>query len=246
MSVIKILVAEDDILHAARLEMLLEQLDYSLVGICTNIADTLKKFKENDPDLVILDITLDGRNDGIELARQINQLRPTPIIFATSHDDRDTIRLALQEKPFAYLVKPVELGSLQAAIELAFHHFHGQPEENNQDWSEEFIISDSLFIKAAGKLQKVHLKDILWVEVAEDRYCELRTLDKKFHLRTSLQQLSEKLDPKIFLRIHRAYIINIHAIQSIDETDGYVEIHNKSIPVGNTYKNDLMKRLKLL
>lgn len=246
MDSIKILVAEDDLLHAAKLEMHLEQLGYELIAICKNISETLKKFKETKPDLLILDISLEGRLDGINLAKQINEIRPVPIIFATSHEDKETIRLALQQKPFAYLVKPIEAGSLQAAIELAFHHFHDTTPSQENDISEDFVMNDCLFIKAGGKLQKVNLKEILWIEVAEDRYCELSTTHKKYHMRTSLQQLSDKLDPRLFMRIHRAFIINLQAIESIDETDNYVEIHGRSISIGSTYKADLMKRLKTL
>lgn len=246
MNQLRILLAEDDILHAARLEMLLEELEYLHVGTCKNFDETLELFHKTEPDLIILDIALNGRKDGIELAREINLTKATPIIFATSHEDKETIKLAIKENPYAYLIKPIEIGSLEAAIELAMSKSQTSANSMDYSWSDDLIVKDSLFIKTGGKLQKVQQQDVLWVEVAEDRYCAIVTRDKQFHLRTSLQQLESKLDPKIFIRIHRAYIININAIESIDETDNYVELNNRTIPIGNTFKNDLMKRLKLL
>jgi DNA-binding LytR/AlgR family response regulator len=250
MTPIRILVAEDDPLHAAKMEMLLEQMGYELVGICPSADEMLRQFLKLEPDLVILDISLQGSIDGVSLAGHLNAIRTTPIIFATSFEDKETIQRALQENPYAYLVKPIELGPLQAAIELAFHRANLQnqkPSENQAvEWTEGVVLKDAIFIKAGGKLQKVRLMDILWIEVAEDRYCDVVTIDRKFHVRSSLLQLSEKLDSNVFARVHRVYMVNCHHITSIDENDMYLMVNNQSIPFGSTFKADLLKRLKLL
>ncbi len=250
MASIRVLVAEDNPLHAARMEMLLDEMGYELVGIYDTTADLLRLFKATSPDLVILDIELKQGGDGVELAASINEIRPTPIIFATSFGDKKTISRALQSDPYAYLVKPIEKPSLQAAIELALFKFANHPAETApvrySGWSEDMVLNDSFYLKAGDRLVKVLISDILWIEMGEHRYCDLVTEDRKFHLRTTLKELLEKLDPRWFVQIHRSTVVNISKVTSIREVDLMLSISDRDLPIGKVYKDALLKRLRML
>jgi DNA-binding LytR/AlgR family response regulator len=253
MSEIKVLVAEDDPMHASKMEMLIEEMGYSLIGIAATAIDFLRLFRATLPDLIILDIELKEGGDGVEIARKVSDIRPTPTIFATSFEDKETLSRALKTNPYAYLVKPVERPSLQAAIELAVYRF-----ANNRDngvecvgdgaasASEEVIINNSFFIKSGSKLLKVPHEDILWMEVSQDRYCDIITAKKSFQIRTSMNRLEEKLNSAIFVRIHRSHIVNIHKVEGIDDIDMTVDIGDNQLPLGGTYKDNLLKRFKTL
>lgn len=250
MATIKILVAEDNPIHASKLEMILEEMGYDLVGVYATSDDTLRMFNALKPDLVILDIELEGTKNGIDIASKINSIRPTPIIFATSFEDKDTILKALEQNPYAYLVKPIEKGSLQAGIELAIHKFGNSyeniPTSEYKGWSEDVVLKDSFFVKAGEKLVKLNIKDILWIELADERYCELVTSGRRYHLRTSLKNLEEKLDPQIFFRIHRTCIVNLTAIESIVEADSAVIVNGQSLPLGKSFKPILLQKIQKL
>ncbi|MEQ8713712.1 MAG: response regulator transcription factor [Cyclobacteriaceae bacterium] len=253
MSAIRILVAEDHPAHAAKMEMLLSEAGYDLIAICDTSVETLRLFKATKPDLVILDIELSQGGNGIDIAEKIVELNPTPIIFATSFEDKATLSRALKTDPYAYLVKPVEGPSLQAAIELALYKFVNNRDKNltsasqgAHDMSEDLIINDSFFIKSGSKLLKVPHMDLLWVEVSQDRYCDIVTEKRSYQIRTSMNGLEEKLDKSIFVRIHRSHIVNIHKVEGIDEIDMTVEVNEKSLPLGGTYKDNLINRFRLL
>ncbi len=255
MPAIKVLVAEDDPLHASRIEMLLEEMGYEVIGPFAAETDILRMFRATHPDLVVLDIQLKGGGDGIDIASRIRDIKATPTIFVTSFEDTETIKRALEADPYAYIVKPVEKGSLQASIELAIHKFSQEKnQEKNtgaernpfQGWANDVLIQDSFFVKAGDKLVKLPLDEILWIEVAEERYCDILTLGRRYHLRTSLSSLEQKLDPSYFFRIHRTCIVNLRKIESINEADMTISIDGQEVPLGKAFKTDLLKRLKKL
>ncbi|MEQ8810999.1 MAG: response regulator transcription factor [Imperialibacter sp.] len=248
MSSLKILVAEDDPLHAARMEMLLTEIGYEMIGPADDEGTLLRLFKATLPDIVILDIRLKGGSDGVDIAARLSQVQKVPLIFATSYTDATTMKRAVAANPFAYLIKPVEKGALQAAIELALFKF-GRPDVPSEaftSWTEDLVIQDFFFVKAGDKLLKVSADDILWVEVAEDRYCDIVTADRRYHLRTSLSSLESKLNTQLFFRTHRTCIVNLRKVDSIDEGDFTISIDGRDVPLGKTFKASLLKRLKTL
>ena len=95
-------------------------------------------------------------------------------------------------------------------------------------------------------MSKVPLKDILWIEVSQDRYCDIVTKSRNYSVRTSISQLESRLDPSIFVRIHRSHIVNIHKIDGVDDFDMVIEVGDKSLPLGGAYKNQLLERFRLL
>lgn len=248
---VKILIAEDDFTHAAKIEMLLDEMGYELVGIYPTEEEILRLFRATNPDLLVLDIQLSNGGDGVSLAAKLNEIKPTPIIFATSFDDKETINRALKTDPYAYIVKPVEKPSLQAAIELAIYKFNKKqiPEVNTSgepNWPTDLVLKDSFFIKAGGKLIKVALRDIQWIEVGQERYCDIVTLNRRFPVRTSMNYLEETLNPALFVRTHRSYIVNMGHIEGVDEIDMTVDISGQTVPMGAAYKANLLQKLTLL
>lgn len=248
---VKILVAEDNLVHASKVEMLLDEMGYELVGTYDNANDFLRLFKATLPDIIILDIQLAKGDDGVSIASKINEIRPTPIIFATSFDDKETIRRALSTDPYAYIVKPLERPSLQAAIELAIYKFKrkeilSEEVKPANVWSEDLVLRDSFFIKTGSKLSKVLLSDILWIEVGQERYCDIVTDKRHYPIRATMNYLEETLDPAMFVRVHRSNIVNIHKVEGIDEVEMVVEVSGNEIPLGSAYRANLMNRLKRL
>ncbi len=210
----RILVVEDDPIHAARADMLLEKLGHELVGIASGSEDAIKLYIATKPELVLMDIQLTDKKDGIEVAEKINSINPIPVIFTTSLTDEQTFQRAKGTEPYAYLTKPLNQQELKRSIELAISNFAKSTlrEDIESDyfsgWSQNAVGQDSFFIKTSQEYRKVRYADILWVEVAADRYCNIKTEQETYQIRASLRNLEQKLSPYQFIRVHKSYIAN--------------------------------------
>ena len=118
MSKKNILIVEDESIVAMELESYLTQLNYTIIGICSNGDDAYNILLEQDIDLVLMDIFLIDSN-GIDTAIKIKKVKPSiPIIFLTAYMDEETIDRAVAANPIAYLVKPFNRQELLASIKI--------------------------------------------------------------------------------------------------------------------------------
>jgi CheY-like chemotaxis protein len=116
---IKILICEDETVIALDLKHTLIQMQFEVCAVVTKGEDMIKKFTEDCPDLIITDIKLKGKMDGIEAASVISEsLRKVPILFLTGQSDELTYRQAMAVNPCNYLRKPFTEKSLHDAITL--------------------------------------------------------------------------------------------------------------------------------
>jgi two-component system cell cycle sensor histidine kinase/response regulator CckA len=116
-----ILVVEDEAMIALDIQTQLIQQGYNVAGICVTGADAVSRAAELKVDLVLTDVLLAGRTDGIEAARRIRKLHNIPVIFLTAHADVATIERAKHAEPYGYLIKPFDPRTLNATIEIALH-----------------------------------------------------------------------------------------------------------------------------
>jgi DNA-binding response OmpR family regulator len=121
--VIKILIVEDDEVTSERLKFSLSKQGYDVVDIATDTLHARNKIAIYNPDLILLDISLDEEDDGFTLAHYINHNYQIPFVFLSSHSEREFIKSAQKVKPYGYLVKPFEANSLQTTIEMALAKF---------------------------------------------------------------------------------------------------------------------------
>ena len=115
----KILIVEDERIIAMTLQQLLEDRDYTVVGICGSGEAAIEKAAQLRPDLVLMDINLEGAMDGTEAARHIYERNRIPVIFLTAYSQNHTLDRAADSTPFGYLVKPVNAAELHASIRMA-------------------------------------------------------------------------------------------------------------------------------
>ncbi len=134
----KILIVEDESLVVMDLTVSLRKIGYEVTGSASNYQDTLFSIKEKKPDLILMDICLNGEKDGIETAKQINQYHNIPIIYLTALDDTEVLEKALKTNPHAYLTKPFSLQSLKAAIEIALKKTESKMDSGDIIFDEEF------------------------------------------------------------------------------------------------------------
>lgn len=242
MEKINILVVEDDPIIAADLQDRLEELDYLVMGPVASGEEALELVKGNpQPDLVLMDIQLEGIRDGIETAAQIRQHKKLPLIFLTSNSDSRTFSRAKTVDPQAFLSKPFRSRDLIHAIELAIRQsaIQNTPSEDPENT---YVLEDRLFIKAKDRMLRVFFRDILWVE-ADDYYCKVKTAQREFLVTKTLKKFGEELLQRPeFVRAHRSYLVNLLHVEEIGELHLYIDGHK--IPTTRDAREELLSKLR--
>lgn len=115
----RILVVEDESVIAFDLELQLTSLGYQVVGVVANGMDAVVRAGESCPDIVLMDIHLEGGMDGIEAARLIRERYRIPVVFLTAYAEEGTLQRAEASQPYGYLIKPCDGRELHATLQMA-------------------------------------------------------------------------------------------------------------------------------
>jgi PAS domain S-box-containing protein len=121
MSKINILIVEDESIVAMGLERDLEKLGYCVADTVSTGEDAIEKAGEKKPDLILMDIRLDGKLDGIQAAEVIQERYMIPIVYVTAYADDDTLQRAKITAPFGYIIKPFQERELHSVIEMSIY-----------------------------------------------------------------------------------------------------------------------------
>lgn len=244
---INVLIIEDTPEQSDALSKVLLANNYNIVGVARNYTDALTLFYQNTVDIIIIDVFLDGKPEGITFAETINIVpnATKPFVFLTSSQDRQIFERAKLTKPFSFLMKPFNELEILYALEMAVEKFYEQTNVFLSEDQDTVISNDYLFIKKKNALKKVSLQNILYIEV-EERYCNIVTEKEKFIIMISLTKISELLDKNKFTRTHRNYIVNTDKIEEIVLTDNLIILQgNHKINLSDTYK-DFIKKMNII
>lgn len=117
----RILVVEDEAVIALRLQKRLKEMGYDVPDIAYSGEDAVERAGRLRPDLVLMDIMLPGKLDGIEAAKIVKAEFDIPVIFLTAFSEDKILKRAKQAEPFGYLLKPFQDRDIKAAIEVALY-----------------------------------------------------------------------------------------------------------------------------
>lgn len=120
----KILVVEDEVIMALALENALQSMGYVTMGNVPTGVQAIESVRKNPPDLILMDIKLEGDIDGIETVREIHKFNEIPVIYLTAYSDSDILSRAISTNPYGYLIKPYKIRELQTTIETAVNKDH--------------------------------------------------------------------------------------------------------------------------
>ena len=115
----KVLVVEDENIVALDLKRRLSKLGYNVIGMASNADRALKLVEEHHPDIVLMDIHIQGHTDGIEIARVVHEKYHIPVIYLTAYSEETTLARAKQSNAYGYLLKPYSERELHAGIQMA-------------------------------------------------------------------------------------------------------------------------------
>lgn len=113
----RILIVEDEMITAMDEKQCLESLGYEVIGIVSSGEEAIKRTEDDRPDLVLMDITLEGEMDGVEAAWKIRDNYNIPVVFVTAHGDKAMFEAATYSSVTGYIIKPFDMESLKVNIE---------------------------------------------------------------------------------------------------------------------------------
>ena len=154
---INVLIIEDTPEQSDALSKVLLANKYNIVGVARSYTDALTLFYQNTVDIVVIDVFLDGKPEGITFAETIHIVpnASKPFVFLTSSQDRKIFERAKLTKPFSYLMKPFNELELIYALEMAIEKFYEQPNVFLSEDQDTVISNDYLYIKKKNALKKV-------------------------------------------------------------------------------------------
>ena len=247
MNQINVLIVEDTPEQSHILSQILNDNNFHVAGIAQTFKEAVAQFYEKDIDIAIIDIFLDQRPDGIAFAEFIDAQPNTtkPFIFLTSSTSREIFNRAKLTKPYSYIIKPCNELELLYAVETALEKFYGQEDAFSGEEENTIISREYLFIKKGKSLKKVHINDIIYIEV-EEKYCNIITEKEKFVILISLVKVLEMLDETKFYRTHRNFIVNLQKVEEIVPSDNLIVLSgNHKATLSDTYK-DIIKKIRTL
>lgn len=261
---LRAIIVDDERLARAKIRRFLE--DYGAVEIiaeCANGMEALTVIGEQALDVIFLDVQMPEMS-GFEVLRLLGEshlLPKTPplVVFVTAFDHYAVA--AFQENALDYIVKPFDYERFSVALRrveetisvaAAARHYHELTwrvvEEQSQKQVSNLRFEERFVFKSRGKISLVATPDIDWIE-AEGNYAVFHVGKARYLLRETLSALETRLDPAMFLRIHRSAIVRVSFLNSLEqhEDGSYHAIMRDGTRwgVGPTYRDAVRRALSL-
>ena len=201
-----VLIIDDEPLSCARLKRLLQpEQDISSIAIAENGQTALPVIRELNPDILFLDIEMPGLN-GFEMLNKLPPGKKPYTIFVTAYEEHAV--KAFEVEAVDYLLKPVTKERLTAALDRAKNLLRQNSSSRQNDYPTHLVV------KEKDGVQLIKVNEIDWLE-ADGRYVILHSSSRSFAIREGISNISARLDPSKFLRIHRSYIVNVDRIAKL-------------------------------
>lgn len=237
-SKIRALVVDDEPLARTNLTVLLRlDPDVEVVGECCSGREALAKIRENNPELVFLDVQM-PEYDGFDVLEILGSTRPAALVFVTAYDQY-ALR-AFEAGALDYLLKPFDNSRFDLALDRVKERIRVAKHASKKQ--------ERLVIKNAGHVLFLKPSEIDWIEAA-DYYACVHVGAQTHLLRRSMADLSQDLDQTMFCRIHRSTIVNLDRVRTLvlNQVGEFDALLNDGTKLGlsRRYKKELQCRLGL-
>ncbi|WP_026947034.1 LytR/AlgR family response regulator transcription factor [Algoriphagus marincola] len=225
----KIYILEDEQELAENIKDIILTEDYEVVGMQSDGGKAILEIIENKPDLVLIDVKLAGKKNGIQVGTEIKRKLKTKIIYITAFSDEEILNEIALTNFDSYILKPFSKQTLISNIKLSLIKT-----ENDLKSPSHIKIRDK------GMIIPINEEEIIFAK-AEGLYTRIYTSTKFYMLREILKEVEEKLDPNDFLRVHKSYLVNVNQIVAYNSKE--IKISNYSIPLRRGFIKVLEERL---
>lgn len=224
---------EDEPLALKKIKEFIEQVDFlNLLAGFDNAIEAIGFLKKNSVDLIFLDIRM-KKLSGIQFLESL-QIKPKVII--TSAYDEYAIK-GYELDVVDYLLKPFTFERFLKSVDKVYNQLNGLESNNSNDY---------IFVKTEYRIEKVEIKDILFIQGMKD-YLQIHTTDRKIMTLQTFKNLLEILPQIDFQRVHNSYIVSISKIENIERNR--IRIGKDLIPISDSYKDKfygILKERKIL
>ena len=235
-TVLKCLIVDDEPLAIKLMQRHVEQMPgLELISTFQNPLEAYAFLKNESIDLVFLDIQMPVLT-GLDFVKSLQN--PPAIIFTTAY--RNYAVESYELDIVDYLVKPISFNRFFKAVNKFTNQKNTETSVNSSSFFTEVSSPTHIYVNANKKHIKVNFEEILYVESIKD-YVRIHTLDNSIMTKDKISKFEKKLSLD-FLRIHRSFIVNTNKITAFTAQD--VEIGEREIPIGGSYKELVYKRLK--
>jgi two-component system LytT family response regulator len=239
---ISAVLADDEVLARQKLRQLLrEEQDIEIVGECATAAETIQLVNASRPELLFLDIRMPDM-DGFDVLGALSECQDIAmpqVVFTTAYDQY-AVR-AFEIHAIDYLLKPFTIERLHSAVQrvrerVSSHKPESQDEQLRLNGSQ---YTTRIVFKSRGRILFLPVTDIRSIS-AEENYVRISTASETHLLRETMARLEKRLDPKLFLRVHRSSIVNLQYVKEVrSEADGesmVVLVTGERIPMSRSYR----------
>jgi len=230
------IIIDDDKLSRKILEEFIAKTEgLNLKKSFSDAVDAINYIKTNEElHIIFLDIEM-PEMDGIEF---LNSLKSETQIIIVSAKEKYALD-AFEYDVTDYLLKPVSYSRFFKAIEKASTRL--ERDKSN------LIGKEEIFIKKNATLVRLKYDDILWVEALEN-YVIFNTSKEKYTIHFTMKAIEQKLPSSKFTRVHRSFIVNTSSIEVIEDNSVLVKTEGgtRTIPIGKSYKEKLMRDINLI
>ena len=234
MEKVKIQVLEDDVVTGRLICGFMNNAGYMTVGPDMTYNEAKNTFEIERPNIIVANIFLFGKCDGIIFAEYVKSKANIPIIFITSTISKDILERAKKVFPSAYINKPLNSDILISSVEVALNNF-SQVATSGLDTIKK--VGDAFLIKSGSIFRKVFLDDVLYI-ISDSVYNVIHV--KGSHEYLSRGRIKDFADifPDSLIQVNRSVVINYKYISLIDE--GGVFVEDKFFPVSCSFRKALM------
>jgi len=225
---IKCIVTDDEPFARKGLQGYIEKVDFlELTGVCENAIELNSMLKQQEVDVLFLDIEMPYMS-GIELLK--NLTNPPKVIFTTAYEKYAMEGYELEVMD--YLLKPVSFERFLKSANKVYDYFKQQQQG--------VTAEDYFFVKADNKLEKISTADILFIEAMEN-YIAIYIKDRKIITHLTLKMIQERLPVADFVQPHKSYLVAMNKIDSIE--GNVLHIAQFQVPVSKYQKEDLLMKV---
>ncbi len=245
-----VLVVEDENIVSKDIQHSLKKLGYNVVGAAATGEKALALAHEELPDIVLMDIRLKGNMNGIEAASKIKADLKIPVIYLTAYADEATLTKAKVTEPYGYIIKPFKEIDIHTSIEMALYK-HAKEKEMLKERNLLYSLVESkdtrnfIFVKSNSRLVKLKTEEIYYIEALKD-YVVINTLNSRYTIHSTMKDIERKLSGDEFARVHRSFIVRLDKIAVIEQPNLILENDKKTVPIGGSYKDELVRKIKMV
>jgi two-component system, LytTR family, response regulator len=239
---IRAILADDEVLARHKLrELLRDEKEIEIAGEGATASETIDLVRATSPDLLFLDVRMPGR-DGFDILNELAKCQGVQMpltIFTTAYDSY-ALR-AFDIHAVDYLLKPFTAERLHAAVQRASEQLaRTRHSDGNGHRHAENAKSHStrMVFKSRGRILFLPVSEIRWI-AAEENYVRICTATETHLLRETMARIEDRLDPRMFLRVHRSAIVNLQYVKevrtSVQNEFTVILVNGQKVPMSRSY-----------